>query len=258
MCFVLIAFNAHPDFPLVVAANRDEFFARPARAAHWWTGQTPILAGRDETAGGTWLGVNDRGRFAVVTNLRTPDGPRPDRMSRGFLVTRVLGDIDETQPSFEHVVAEPERYNPFNLLYGDAERLYYLNNRDGTSAKALGPGVHVLSNAVLGTSWPKVLDGKQHLEALLRENSLDNESLFRLLSNPLVYDRKHLPDTGLSADRERALSAIFIRDQDYGTRCSTVFRIDSTGHAYFEERNHAGTFDGPRHSQYSFRIRRPR
>jgi uncharacterized protein with NRDE domain len=254
MCYVLLGVGAHPQFPLIIAANRDEFHARPALSAHWWTDSPGILGGRDQSAGGSWFGVTAAGRFAVVTNVRRAGSSQAGRVSRGELVTRILASGESVEHVYQRAIAQPSRYNPFNLLYGDQNHAFYVNNEDGMPPQRLDPGIYALSNHRLDTPWPKVIDGKRHFGNLVQSHRLDDEDLFGLLSNPHTYETEQLPDTGLPPARERALSAIFIEDADYGTRCSTVFRINRDGTSRFEERNHAGTYQGPDRSIHTFSI----
>lgn len=245
MCFVLIALNEHADLPLVVLANRDEYYARPASAAHWWKGEPAILAGRDESAGGSWFGVRSDGRFATVTNIRAPHAQRRDRRSRGELVTGALRHIGPLKTFVEALSDRGGDYNPFNLLCGDSSGFWYLNNFVGQAPRFFAEGIVALANADLDTDWPKTIDGRSRLSDLLRAPRPRREALFDLLNDRAVYADERLPATGIPRQRERALSAIFIEDGDYGTRCSTLFAIDRTGDAHFEEHSHAGARSGP-------------
>lgn len=228
MCLIAIAYKVHPRYPLIVAANRDEFKERPTERAHFWKGAPDILAGRDLRAGGTWLGITRKGRFAAITNYRDMRRTQPEGPSRGALVREAL----------EHAI-NPQAtgaYAGFNLLYGTVDALRYHNNIDGRD-EAITPGVHGLSNAFMDTPWPKVVSAKQRMEALLAlpGNELA-KGLFTLLSDDAKAPDEQLPDTGLPLELERSASSIFIQSEGYGTRCSTVLLVDRTGHVYFEER----------------------
>lgn len=252
MCFVLVAFKVKPEVPLLIAANRDEFYARAAVSAHWWPRGNPILAGRDETGGGTWFGVRRDGRFAVVTNRRAPAEPRGGRVSRGALPLRVLDHEGSPAALHASLDADAGDFNPYNLLHGGPDSLFYFDNHRRV-ARELAPGVYALSNAYLDTPWPKVESGRGRFAALVESGTADDEALFALLADDAVYDDARLPDTGVGAARERALSAIFIRDGDYGTRCSTLFRLERDGRARFAERNFAGLRRGRDESVFEFR-----
>lgn len=232
MCLIALAFHAHPRFPLILAANRDEFLDRPAAPAHFWPDDPQLLAGRDLQAGGTWLGITRRGRFAAITNYRDLRRTFPAGPSRGALVREAL----------EHDInpAATRVYAGFNLLYGPWDRLRYHNNIEG-SDHALSPGVHGLSNHFLDTPWPKVVKAKQQLSALLEqpEGALV-DGLFALLADEARPPDNLLPDTGLPLEAERAAASIFIRSPGYGTRCSTVLLVQANGQVHFEERTADG------------------
>lgn len=254
MCFILIAVDSHRDLPLLVAANRDEFHARPAASAAWWPGSPPILAGRDRQAGGAWFGVRNDGRFAAVTNLHASGELRAERVSRGALVVDALRHGGTPGAFIDRLMARGDLYNPFNLVYGDPGELYYVNNRTNPRPRRLDRGIFALANAELDAPWPKLVEGRRQLSTLLRRDHLDSTDLFALLADRRTYPDPESPASGLPTHGERALSAIFIDGSDYGTRCSTIFTISSDGNAYFEERHHAGRFSGRDRSIFSFRV----
>jgi uncharacterized protein with NRDE domain len=232
MCLILVAWRAHPEYPLVVAANRDEFHARPAAAASWWT-EPRILAGRDLTAGGTWLGVTRTGRFAALTNFRDPTRVLKDAPSRGAIVPALLEREEPVIDSLERLRRESGAYNGFNLLMSDAEQLAVFESVAG-SGRVLAPGVYGLSNHLLDTPWPKVLTAKAALGAALTRLP-DEQPLLELLRDEHRADDEQLPRTGVSLEWERLLSSAFIRTPDYGTRCSTVVLFDRVGNGRFSE-----------------------
>jgi uncharacterized protein with NRDE domain len=250
MCFVLVAFRVHPDYPLVVAANRDEYYGRRARSAHWWRDPV-IFGGRDEVAGGTWFAVDRHGRFATVTNYRDPGYRQPHPQSRGELVTRFLSRRRDVTSFGDALAAEPGRYAPFNILFGGPDELGYYNNRDHRVTR-LTPGIYGLGNALLDTPWPKLLDGKRLFGECLADGGPSAARLFEILGRRGVYADDLLPDTGLPVERERALSALFIEHGDYGTRCSTLLTVDRHGTVDFEEHNHAGSLQGERSPRTRF------
>lgn len=235
MCLILVAWRAHPDYPLVVAANRDEFFARPAAAAAWWpSDRAPaIFAGRDLEAGGTWLGLGRSGRFAGLTNFRDPARMRSGTPSRGALVADFLGSDESTAAALDRLKREGPRYNAFNILVSDGETLGIYESESG-AAQLLEPGVHALSNHLLDTPWPKVRAGKSRLSRALAALP-DDTPLRELLRDDRPAPDAELPRTGVSLAWERMLSSAFIRAPGYGTRCSTVITRDRHGWARFTE-----------------------
>jgi uncharacterized protein with NRDE domain len=220
MCLVLFAFDPQSDHPLVVAANRDEFYARPARSAHFWDDRPDILAGRDLSAGGTWLGISRRGRFAAVTNF-AEEGPSEAPLSRGRLPETFLAGDDGAHHFAHHM--HGASYRGFNLLMWDGSALVYTSNRGHT--QDLEPGVYGLANAELGAAWPKVQRGSRALaDAIARGPSPDD--LIELLADRTVPPDDELPRRGRPLDLERRVASCFIVGDDYGTRASTavIFR----------------------------------
>jgi len=246
MCLAVLAIDAHPRYALAIAANRDEFHARRSRAAHRWS--DGIVAGRDEEAGGTWFGVAPGGRFAFVTNVREPGRRRDDASSRGELPLRVLRDGRDIVTATGDVAAIGERYNGFNLIAGDGGAVCYTSNRYPGPA-LLSRGVHGISNACLDERWPKVVRTVAAMNAWCEEGDADLGPLWALLEDRTVAPDPDLPATGLSRERERLLSAPFIRDAAYGTRASTLFVVTRDGRARFVERGfdpqgrHCGDFE---------------
>ncbi|TXG96579.1 MAG: NRDE family protein, partial [Zoogloea sp.] len=208
MCLILLAWRAHPDYPLVVAANRDEFFARPAAEAGWWQDRPGVFAGRDREAGGTWLGLSRSGRFAGLTNFRDPARQRPDAPSRGALVADFLAGEESTDAALARLTQEGPRYNGFNLLLSDGDSLGIYESESG-SARHLEPGLYALSNHLLDTPWPKVLAGKSRLARALRALP-DDTPLAELLRDDRPAADAELPRTGVSLAWERMLSSAFI------------------------------------------------
>lgn len=236
MCLILIAWQTREDLPLVVAANRDEYFLRPAAPAAFWADIPQIFAGRDLEAGGTWLGVSRSGRFAALTNFRDPQRQLPDKRSRGELVANFLSGTSSAADYASAVEQAADSYNGFNLLIADRRELRYVSNAGGV-ASALAPGVYGLSNHLLDTPWPKVARARSKLAASLSAMPR-TESLFSMLGDESIAPDEHLPRTGVSLEWERLLSAAFVRSPNYGTRCSTVMTIASNGELDFEERSY--------------------
>jgi uncharacterized protein with NRDE domain len=221
----------------MLAANRDEFYNRPAAPMHFWPDHSRILAGRDLQAEGTWLGLTKNGRFAFVTNYRDPAAIRPDAPSRGQLVTRFL--LSESSPGDYLRTLEPlaPQYNGFNLVVGNLHEAAYLSNY-AEGMVALGPGFYGLSNALLDTPWPKLVKGKKKLMPLLLTGSMETEKIFMALRDEERAPDERLPQTGIGLERERALSSIFIKTPVYGTRCSTLLLIDKQNCATVIERTY--------------------
>ena len=237
MCLILVALDTHPDYALVLAANRDEFYDRPTSPAAFWDDAPAVLAGRDLRAGGTWLGIDRRGRVAAVTNYRQGTRETEAPRSRGHLVSDYLTAAIDGAAHVARVERDAELYNGFNLFCGDAGALHYFSNREGR-ARRLTRGVYGLSNHLLDSPWPKVTAGKTGLTGLL---SATGEalvaSLFTLLSDQRQAADEVLPRTGVSAEWERLLSSAFIASAEYGTRSSTVVLFGRAGGTVFVERS---------------------
>jgi len=233
MCLALIAWRAHPVYPLVLAANRDEFHARAAAPATWWPGVPRMLAGRDLVAGGSWLGIAPDARFAVLTNFRGGVRNDPAAPSRGALVPDTLARVEPVAATLARLAHTAGVYNGFNLLFSDGERLAIYESVPG-SGRELPPGVYGLSNHLLDTPWPKVLAAKSQLHAAL-ERLPDDAPLLELLRDERQAEDHELPLTGLSLEWERLLSSAFIRAPGYGTRCSSIVTMDRHGAVRFEE-----------------------
>lgn len=236
MCLILLAWQAHPRYPLVVAANRDEFFARPTAAADSWDDQPDILAGRDLSAGGTWLGITRQGRFAALTNFREPGNNRPDAPTRGKLVRDFLAGAMPATEYLDELSRRASAFNGFNLLCGSlTDGLWHYSNRsDSGKPHRLAAGIYGLSNHLLDTPWPKVARGKSDLAKALAALPKD-QPLFRLLRDTDIHQDEQLPRTGVSLDWERILSAAFVVTPTYGTRSSTVVTVDGQDFLSFDE-----------------------
>ena len=242
MCLVVFGLRAHPAYPLVVAANRDELLDRSAEPARFWPGQDGLLAGRDLVAGGTWLGVTRSGRFAALTNVRDPLAYDASAPSRGALVVRFLLGDDEPLRHVAQLAAEAVRRNGFNLLAGARGRLAWVSNAGGAPSE-VGDGVHAVSNALLDTPWPKVRRSAEVLARILRrEKAVDPEELFALLADRERSPDEELPDTGVGLETERLLSPAFITTKMYGTRGSTLLLVTRGGRATFLERRFDADF----------------
>ena len=233
MCLILVAWKSHPKYPCIVAANRDEIHQRATLPGPWWADRPQILAGRDLVAGGTWLGITRTGRWAALTNFRSLDLPRQNARSRGTLVTNVLESAGSTADQLRALSEVGRDYNGFNLMFSDGERLGVFESLLG-EGRPLLPGIYGLSNHLLDTPWPKVQKAKARLQTLLNDLS-DPESVLEILRDDRPAHDEELPKTGVSLEWERLLSSAFVRGAEYGTRCSTLIRIDAQGSAFFDE-----------------------
>jgi uncharacterized protein with NRDE domain len=235
MCLIFIALKHHSKYKLITAANRDEFYDRKTAPASFWNGQPSILGGRDLEALGTWLGITRNGRICMVTNFRDLKNIRPNAPSRGKLVTDFLLDSVSGEVYLNKLQPHAKRYNGFSLIAGTVDSLHYFSNyRDGVIL--LNSGLFGLSNHLLETPWPKVEKGKRRIQDLLKSPTVHPDELFEVLGDTSVADDKLLPDTGVGLERERALSAAFIKSPGYGTRSSTVILVDYDNHVTFAER----------------------
>ena len=233
MCLLAFAYQMESDAPFVVTSNRDEFYLRPTLPLHWWPDK-PILAGRDEQAGGTWLGLSKTGRFAAVTNfrdLKKQNTSATGLLSRGDLVVDFLSTSTPASKWAEQMQTSSFEYGPFSLLLFDGKQLIYCNNQ-GDPQQKLAPGFYALSNHQLNSPWPKVRYARDQITHLLKNNELNSETLPRVvncLSQNAVYPDKSLPETGIPIDWERRLSSPFITADGYGTRASTGVIFSKSG-----------------------------
>lgn len=218
MCLIVLAWHPGHALPLLVAANRDEFHARPTAAMAEWPDAPGLIAGRDLQAGGTWLGIGPEGRFAALTNIRDPQAEQGSR-SRGELPLRFLLGNQGPEAFLNELRREADEYSGFNLLVGDRHALWHFNSHGG-KAQALPAGIHGVSNAGLDTPWPKLERAKAALAATLE--APDEQALFALLADTTKPDDAALPKTGVSLDLERLLGSVFITSPTYGTRASTL------------------------------------
>ncbi|NCG20639.1 MAG: hypothetical protein GWP91_16645 [Rhodobacterales bacterium] len=228
MCLIAVANRCIPGIRTLIAANRDEFFARPTAAAHLWP--QGLVGGQDLQALGAWMLLRPGGGFAALTNIRKPKYMQPHAgPSRGELV--VQGALAASASDFASGISR-QAYSGFNLLVEDGEALWVVGS--DTAPQAIAPGVHGLSNAVLDSPWPKSLA----LCEAVQTHGLDPDALFSALENPARYSDDVLPNTGVPLALERGLSAAFVALDGYGTRASTVAWIRDDGHWGFIERRH--------------------
>ena len=239
MCLILIAHRPAEPIPLLVLANRDEFYTRPTAAAGPWEECPELIAGRDLASGGSWFGARGA-RWASVTNIREGVRLNHSHRSRGWLVRDYLLGDALPQDYMAAIAGQASEYAGFNLLLGDGDTLWYGNNR-GLEAQPLGPGVYGLSNHLLDTPWPKVLRTKQALAELLGQPRFLQEQAFAIMADTRPAPDSALPDTGIPLDWERALSAPFIVKNNYGTRCTTFYQRSSAGRYHLTERRFKGS-----------------
>lgn len=252
MCLITLAWQHHAHYPLVVAANRDEFHKRPTAAADWWADAPDVLAGRDLEQGGTWLGLSRTGKFAGITNARGTVAPDSGAPSRGWLLRDYLCGTVSAANFADQVAKDLCRYAGLNLFLADRTRLFYLSNVTRPALRELPPGRYVLSNGHLDSDWPKMQRAAAALDRVLTGDRIESESLLALLGDRRPALDAELPDTGVGPDMEKLLSPIFITSPVYGTRCSTSITADLAGEVSFTERRFdpSGTAVGD--AQYRF------
>jgi len=235
MCVIFFAYDVHPRYRLVLAANRDEFYARPTAPLHYWPDHPDVLAGQDLKEMGTWLGITHRGRFGALTNYRDPRSVKNNVPSRGNLVADFLKADIEPAEYLRQLSEQADRLNGFNLLVGDRRSLYYASNR-GEWSRLLQPGIYGFSNHLLNTPWPKVRSGLALFREVVSQNGARLiDGLEEILQNQELPPDDLLPDTGVGLIWERLLASIFISGASYGTRCSSIVTIDRDGYVFFKE-----------------------
>lgn len=238
MCLIAFAITCHPDYRLVLAANRDEFLQRDTEPAGFWKDAPWVLAGRDILAGGSWLGVTTGGKIAAVTNYRDPKQQVSAPPSRGGLVADYLRDPSMTAEDLHgYLLQRGNDFDGFNLIYGTTTELHYFTNRGGSSGP-IKPGLHALSNHLLDTGWPKLTEARNRLQLILLQREIQPEVLLRAMADPTPFADELLPDTGIGPEFERFLSPIFIKGEKYATRSTTVLLVTNSGAVTFCEKTH--------------------
>lgn len=245
MCIAYLSLGANPHWPVFIAANRDEFHERAALPARPWPDAPQVIAGRDLTAGGTWLGLSRARRWALLTNFRDPGAQREGLESRGRLVSDFLLSGISPEEYTKYIYSKAGQYNGFNLIVGQGLYAWYVGNHAAcTGPVPLGPGRYALSNHALDTPWPKVERLRNRLDALVPEDDeLKLEPIYEILRDGARPEDDALPRTGIPLETERLLSSIFIVSPNYGTRCSTIIALDAHGNGIFSETSYdsAGT-----------------
>ncbi len=235
MCLIAFAWKVHPKYQLLMVANRDEFYGRPAQRAHFWQNRPHLLAGKDLKSGGTWCGVAKNGRTAAVTNYRNPESFRENVRSRGHLIVNYLDGSMSPAEYLRALTPEASQYNAFNLLASDVENMYYFSNIS-RKVYRLESGIYGLSNHLLNTPWYKVEHLKSKLKQYIEHNVSGNAALFEMASNKEFAPDKDLPNTGIDKEQEKLLSAIFIETEIYGTVSTAIIRVSYRGKVNFVER----------------------
>lgn len=257
MCLIAIAPQIHPLYPLVIIANRDEFYHRPTAPAAFWQDHPDILAGRDLQQNGTWLGITKSGRIAAITNFREPAALDPRAPSRGLLVSNFLVSDQLPEAYLLSIQNAKKTYNGFNLVVGDMNGLWWYSNKKNDIVK-IEPGIHVISNHFMDTPWPKTQKIKTGMQDICRGSTpVDPENFFHLLSDTNRPADDQLPDTGVGLEWERLLSSVFVSSDIYGTRSSAVILAESSGQITFIERTyepHANTPLIEKTQKFSFKV----
>jgi uncharacterized protein with NRDE domain len=236
MCILFVAVNQHKDYPLIIAANRDEFFNRETSQSHIWGGEQGIIAGKDLQAGGTWMGINKNGYLASLTNIRDPHKLNANAITRGELVSHYLKK--PVNNYHQTLSTSKDNYNGYNLLFGKWNTLAVYNNHLN-QIQQLTDGYYGLSNASLNSPWPKINKGVGKLEEYCQDgHDINPDILFKLLLDKSLAADEDLPQTGIPIDWERRLSSIFILGDEYGTRSSTVLKIDKQHNVQWYERTY--------------------
>jgi uncharacterized protein with NRDE domain len=249
MCLLLFGVKACPSFPFILAANRDEFYQRPTAAMDFWPENPGILAGKDLKCGGTWFGINTRGRFAALTNYRDLATLKAGAPSRGDIIVTFLESATSIPDFLKKLKPESHRYNGFNLLAGDCHTQYWFSNQT-QKITPVTSGIHGISNHLMDTPWPKVNAGKRSLAKAVDADTLDAKTLFALLSESSTPGDALLPDTGVGLEWERLLSPLFIKSPTYGTRSSIAMGITPQGIIQVTERTYFPDKKTPHQDRY--------
>lgn len=237
MCLIALAWQAHPRYPLVLAANRDEFHHRPTAPAGFWPDAPGVFGGRDLSGHGSWLAASRDGRVAAVTNVRRMIPPNPHAPSRGVLVSDFVGGQLSCAEYAAQLAGGAALFSGFNLLLIDRDSALYVTNQPSYRVEVLRPGVHGLSNATLDTPWPKLRRVRDGLSMWVAREQTDAAPLLDLLTDSREADESELPDTGVGLEMERFLSPPFIRGAHYGTRSSSLLLL-APGELHFHERRY--------------------
>ncbi len=238
MCLISIAYQCHPKYKLILLANRDEFYQRPTKEAHWWEEDNSVFGGKDLQAGGSWLSVSKKGKIGAITNYRMPSRVIKNKTSRGQILGDYMLSDHEEKNYIDKISSSAENYEGYNLLFGSQDKLYHYSNIN-QKLTTINPGIHALSNHLLNTPWPKVEKAKKVMDELIESgNVFDVDTAFTLFSDKQIAPDDQLPYTGIGLNYERYLSSIFIDIPQYGTRATTLLLIDNKNQVFFEEREY--------------------
>jgi uncharacterized protein with NRDE domain len=240
MCLISFSWQNHPQYKLILVANRDEFYQRKTQAANFWSENPQILAGKDLEAGGTWMGIHKNGRFSALTNYRDLANLRADAPSRGQLTANFLQSQITAKAYLESISPEAARFNGYNIIVGNLDELFYFSNYQN-QIRELPAGLYGLSNHLLNTDWFKVKKAKSKLAENIEHNQLDINYLLDSMADREIPNDEQVQRTGLPIERERMLSPMFIQSTEYGTCCSTVVLVNWNNEVSFTERvyNHS-------------------
>ncbi|PIE75310.1 MAG: hypothetical protein CSA18_00400 [Deltaproteobacteria bacterium] len=235
MCLIIFLFNENQHYPLIIAANRDEFYNRETKSADIWGKDNSIIAGRDLQSLGTWMGINkNSGRFAAITNYRDPSMIKTEVKSRGVIVSSYLESELGDEEFIYRLKKEKDNYNGFNFIFGDLYKIYHYSNISD-EITIVNPGIHGVSNHLLDSPWPKLLKAKKRLSETFKSDEIINSS-FDVLKDSTAFHDSELPETGMDIKWERILSPIFVKSEIYGTRSSTIILFCKNGDILFIER----------------------
>ncbi|QNL21913.1 NRDE family protein [Hyphobacterium sp. CCMP332] len=252
MCLVVFSYRENGSF--LLAGNRDEFYNRETKKAEFWDDIPGLIAGRDLKAGGTWLGLDQYGNIAVLTNYRHPKYFKEAEKSRGELITEFFKNPNAIDAFSNNLKKNSEHYNGYNLIFGNPRnKILYFSNVSAELAE-IKFGIHGLSNAFLNTPWPKVENTKERFEIEVKAdyNETSSEKIFSILNDTKEAPTEKLPDTGVDIDLEKKLSSPFIKMEGYGTRCSTIISISEIGNIEFTERSYENDTDKFIDTSFSF------
>lgn len=254
MCLVVISWQNHPEFPLLISANRDEFFERPTAGLHQW--ESGFYGGKDLRSGGTWLGIHPNGRWSLLTNYREFTQTRKAEISRGKLVQNFVEGQSDPEDYLRKIQSEMDRYNGFNLLVSDGKKLFYLSNF-GEKIEEIRPGIHGLSNGLINDPWPKVELAKSQMEKIL-QGEISEGKLLDILKSTEKHSIGLLPKTGVPPETEIGLSAQMIRlGENYGTVSSTSVLQHKSGFTRIKERTFQWDFSLFEDREISFYLNKP-
>ena len=253
MCLIFISYNQHKEFPFVAIANRDEFYDRPADQIKHWQDNPEIIGGKDLTGGGTWMGVTTTGHFAMLTNYRDMANIKSNAPTRGKLVSNYLKGKFDPANYLQALNLTAANYNGYNIILGTFNDPWYYSNQNNKIYR-LGTGSYGLSNALIDTPWPKLSSGKERFNQILSHDNFDDAELFDFMLNKELADDKHLPETGIGYAKEKQLSSRFILMDGYGTRNTTLIKVDRQGLGLISERVFNNTGNQVKEKTIQFKV----